>query len=84
MRAMHQEVPKQMRILELNPDHALVQRMKAMFEADKADTKLTDFTDLLYGEALLSEGSQLKDAKRFTKLVTELMIGGAKGGVAAS
>jgi len=77
MRAMHQEVPKQMRILELNPDHALVQRMKAMFEADKTDTKLTDFTDLLYGEALLSEGSQLKDAKRFTKLVTELMIGGA-------
>ena len=74
MRAMHQEVPKQMRILELNVDHPLVKRMAEMLAADKADTRLADFADLLYGEALLSEGSAPKDPARFTKLITALMV----------
>jgi molecular chaperone HtpG len=73
MRAMNQEVPKQMRMLELNPSHPLLQRMRAMLSANKDDPKLKDYTDLLYGQALLSEGSQLKDPRRFTQLVSELM-----------
>ncbi len=73
MRAMNQEVPKQLRTLELNPDHALLKRMKAMLDADKANPKLADYVELLYGQALLGEGSALKNAQRFTRLVAELM-----------
>ena len=73
MRAMNQEVPKQLRMLELNPDHALLKRMKSMFEADKDNPKLADYVELLYGQALLGEGSALKNPQRFTRLVAELM-----------
>jgi len=75
MRAMNQEVPKQLRLLEINPDHVVLKRMKAMCEADKADPKLADYVELLYGQALLGEGSALKHPQRFTRLVAELMAG---------
>ncbi len=73
MRAMNQEVPKQLRTLELNPDHAVIARMKSMLEADKADPRLADFADLLFGQALLAEGSAPQNPQRFTQLVAELM-----------
>jgi molecular chaperone HtpG len=73
MRAMKQDVPKQLRILELNPENALVKRLKAMFEADAASPKLADYVELLYGQALLGEGSAPKNPQRFTRLVAELM-----------
>ena len=73
MRAMNQEVPKQLRTLELNPDHAVIARMKSMLETDKADPRLADFTDLLFGQALLAEGSAPQNPQRFTQLVAELM-----------
>ncbi len=73
MRAMNQDVPKQLRLLELNPEHALLKRMKAMFEADQANPKLADYVELLYGQALLGEGSALKNPQRFTHLVSDLM-----------
>jgi len=75
MKAMNQEVPKQLRILELNPEHALLKRMKGMIEADKGNPKLADYVDLLYGQALLSEGSPLKNPQRFNRLVAGLMAG---------
>ncbi len=73
MRAMNQEVPKQLRILELNPEHALVRRMQAMLEADPSSARLADFVELLHGQALLGEGSAPKNPQRFNRLVAELM-----------
>lgn len=73
MRAMNQEVPKQLRTLELNPDHALIKRMKAMLDADKDDPKLAGYVELLHGQALLGEGSALKNPQHFTRLVADLM-----------
>jgi molecular chaperone HtpG len=73
MRAMNQEVPKRLRTLELNPDHGLVKRMDAMLKADKDDPTLADYVDLLYGQALLAEGSSLKNPQHFTRLVASLM-----------
>ena len=74
MRAMNQEVPKQLRLFELNADHALIKKMKSMFADNQEDARLADYVDLLYGQALLSEGSPLKDPQRFVKLVAELMV----------
>lgn len=74
MRAMNQEIPKQLRLFELNADHALIKKMKSMFTDNSEDPRLADYVDLLYGQALLSEGSALKDPQRFVKLVAELMV----------
>ena len=75
MRAMNQDVPKQLRILEINPEHPLIKRMKGMFEADQGNPKLADYVELLHGQALLGEGSQPKNPQRFTRLVSNLMAG---------
>jgi len=73
MRAMNQDVPKQLRTLELNPDHALVKRMQSMCEKDKSNARLADYVELLYGQALVAEGSAPKNPQRFTRLMADLM-----------
>jgi molecular chaperone HtpG len=73
MRAMNQEAPKQLRILEINPKHPLVEKLRAMREADDADPRLADYAELLFGQAQLAEGTVPADAQRFTRLVADLM-----------
>lgn len=73
MRAMNQEVPKSKRILEINPGHGVVKQMNELVEADKKSEKLADYVDLLYNQALLTEGSAPRDPARFAGLVSKLM-----------
>lgn len=70
-RAMGQELPASKRILELNPDHALVARLRKAHAAEPAEPALAETAELLYGTALLAEGSQLEDPARFAKLLAE-------------
>jgi molecular chaperone HtpG len=65
--------PKQRRILELNPEHEIVAGMRERFAKDKADPLLADYAQLLFGYALIAEGSELEDPVRFNRLVAELM-----------
>ncbi len=74
LKAMNQEVPESKRILELNPGHPLMQVMSKLFEHDKGNARLGDYCELLLDQALLTEGSPIKDPLRFTKLVSELMV----------
>jgi molecular chaperone HtpG len=78
MRAMNQAVPESKRVLELNPDHPIVRVMGEMYQQSAADARLLDYADLLYDQALLTEGSPIKDPLKFTKLVSELMVKAAK------
>ncbi|HJV36074.1 molecular chaperone HtpG [Geomonas sp.] len=78
LKSMNQEVPESKRILELNPDHPILQVMTSMYEKDKENPKLADYCELLFDQALLTEGSPIKDPLRFTKLVAELMVAGGK------
>jgi len=74
MKAMNQEVPKSKRILELNPNHPLMQTLGSLYAADKDDPKLADYCELLLDQALLTEGSPIKDPLRFTRLISALMV----------
>jgi molecular chaperone HtpG len=78
LKAMNQDVPESKRILELNPDHPLITVLSELYEKDKDDPRLADYGELLLDQALLTEGSPIKDPLRFTKLVTQLMVGAAK------
>lgn len=72
--AMNQPVPETKRILELNPDHPVIETMNDLFAADKKNPKLADYSELLYDQALLTEGIAIKDPTRFARLVTDLMV----------
>ena len=72
--AMNQPVPETKRILELNPDHPVIETMNDLFAADKKNSKLADYSELLYDQALLTEGIAIKDPAKFARLVTNLMV----------
>lgn len=74
MKAMHQDVPASKRILEINPNHPLSVKLNELYEKDKKSEKLSDYVELIYDQALLTEGSPLKNPLKFTKLLSELMI----------
>jgi len=48
--------------------------MQKLFDKDKGNSKLDDYCELLYDQALLTEGSPVKDPLRFTRLIAELMV----------
>ncbi|WP_168211315.1 molecular chaperone HtpG [Actinosynnema sp. ALI-1.44] len=68
-RAMGQELPPVKRILELNPDHALVTSLRTAQQENKDGAAET--AELIYGIALLAEGGELADASRFTRLLAD-------------
>ena len=70
-----QEIPSQKRILELNAEHALIGKLQEMYTADAADARIGDYAHLLFGQALLAEGSPLPDPAGFGKRLIELMAG---------
>jgi len=63
------------RILELNPDHPVVQKMRKLFEQNPDDPKLETYGRLLLDQATIAEGSTIKDPAAFARRVNEL-IGG--------
>jgi molecular chaperone HtpG len=68
LESMGQKAPKSKRILEINPSHPIFQKMKSISEDQKKE-----WADILYNQALLTEGSPLKDPMKFAKQVANLM-----------
>ncbi len=73
LRAYQQDLPTQKRILELNPNHVLTAQLKTEFARDAESARLREWVELLYDQALLTEGSPLPDPARFAARVTNLM-----------
>jgi len=69
LKSAGQAVPPSKPILEVNPGHKLLQRLKD--ESDVA--RFTDFCHLIFEEALLAEGSPLPDPMGFVKRVNALL-----------
>ncbi len=65
------EKVKAEKALEINPEHPIFAKLKELFESDK--DKLTDYTKLLYDQALLIEGMSIDDPVQFANLVCGLM-----------
>jgi molecular chaperone HtpG len=74
LKSMNQEVPKTKRILELNPEHPVLQQLQKRFEQNKEDALIGEFSQLLLGQALLAEGSALPNPGAFSQLVAKLMV----------
>ena len=75
-RAMGQEVPQVKRILELNPEHPLVDGLRKAHGERADDPGLAETAELLYGMALLAEGGELADPARFTRLLADRLATG--------
>jgi len=73
MRAHQADLPAQKRILELNPKHPLIAKLKEEHGRDGASTRVQEWVEMLYDQALLAEGSPLPDPVRFASRVATLM-----------
>ncbi len=74
LQAQQGNSPEQLRILELNPDHDIVKKLQARVTANKDDPAINEFADLLFGYAMIAEGSELPDPTQFNHAVAKLMV----------
>jgi len=68
MKSMGQKMPDSKPILEINPTHPVVQRLK--YEEKQFD----DWSAVLFDQALLAEGGQLEDPAAFVRRINQLML----------
>ena len=68
MKAMGQDAPSSKPILEINPEHPLIKGLKA------DDESLADWAQVLFDQAALSEGAQLKDPADYVKRINRLLL----------
>jgi len=74
MRMMGQEAPRVKRILELNPDHPLLDKLNAFHEAAGSPEALKPYAELLYGQALLAEGGQAPDPAALSRHIADVLL----------
>ena len=74
LKAAGQKAPASQPILEINPQHPLVARLK--FE----DARFDDWSHLLFDQALLAEGGQLEDPAGFVRRMNEMLLAMTGGG----
>lgn len=70
LKAAGQKAPESKPILEINPTHRLIERLKG--ETDEA--KFADYTHVVFDQALLAEGGQLEDPASFVRRMNSLIV----------
>ncbi len=70
LKAAGQKAPSAKPILELNPHHALVQRLRD----ESSDERFKDWLELLVDQAVLAEGGQLEDPGAFVKRLNGMLL----------
>ncbi len=74
LKSAGQKVTHAKPILEINPHHPMIQRLKS------EETRFSDWSHILFDQALLAEGGQLDDPATFVKRINELFLATAGGG----
>ena len=73
LKAAGQSAPDSKPILEINPNHPLVTRLKYQ----DAGSQFNDWAHILFDQALLAEGGSLSDPATFVKRLNEMLLNGA-------
>lgn len=59
------------KVLEINPNHPIFGKLKALYETDK--DKVGEYADILYSQALLIEGMPIENPVDFSNKICEIM-----------
>lgn len=70
LKASGQDVPTAKPILELNPQHELVNKLKSVTD----DTQFADWSHVLLDQAILAEGGQLTDPASFVSRLNQFLL----------
>ena len=68
------ELPSSKPILEINADHPIVKKL----DKEKSKKKFSDWSDILFDQAILAEGGQLEDPASFVAKLIKMLVTIAK------
>ena len=74
LKASGQNIPGSKPILEINPDHQIIKKISS----EKDDDLFSDWSHILFDQALLSEGGQLADPVNFIKKLNSMIVSMSK------
>ena len=70
LKASGQNIPGSKPILEINPDHPIIKKI----DGEKDNDLFTDWSHILFDQALLSEGGQLADPVNFVNKLNAMIV----------
>ncbi len=70
LKAAGQEIAEVKPIFELNPEHQLIAKLKS----ESNDAKFQEWVHILFDQAILAEGGQLKDPATFVQRINKLLL----------
>ena len=70
LKAAGQDVAEVKPIFELNPEHKLITKLKA----ESNDARFQEWIQILFDQAILAEGGQLKDPAMFVQRINKLLL----------
>jgi len=59
--------------MEVNVNHPVMGKIKELFETDTTNPVLTDYSEILFDIAVISEGGKLDNPAKFSKQLGDLM-----------
>ena len=74
LKASGQNIPGSKPILEINPEHPIIKKI----DGEKDNDLFTDWSHILFDQALLSEGGQLADPVNFVNKLNSMIVSMAK------
>ena len=70
LKASGQAIPATKPILEINPDHPII----AKIQNEKDEARFSDWSNILFDQALLSEGGKLEDPAGFVHRLNAMLV----------
>lgn len=77
-KAQNLSIPLTKRILEINPDHPIVENLRRLLLVKSDSPKISEWMELIYDQALIAEGSQVNDPALLAKRLTDLLTTASK------
>nr|HPI97981.1 molecular chaperone HtpG [Synergistales bacterium] len=74
LKAMGQQVPHQKRILEVNPDHPIINVMTDLQRSGSEEELLEQVAFLIYEQAVISEGGEIEDPAHFSRNLSNILL----------
>jgi molecular chaperone HtpG len=73
-----EEIGEAKRVLELNGEHPAVTALRELYEKTPDDPRVEQYARLFYDQAVISEGSKVKDPTAFARRINDLLVKDAK------
>jgi molecular chaperone HtpG len=73
LKAAGQPIPDNKRILEININHPVLEKIQDIYKKNKNDELLADYSGLLLDLAVIGEGGKVENPSLFNKTIGELM-----------